>query len=66
LIDSNPSLYTLPLLIPRTLHQSYYSSGGDTPITYTNWDASFHAQVNSTYGHQNKIDNTLEKVQKRH
>jgi len=62
LIDSDPSPYTLPLLIPTTLHQSCNSSGGDTPIADADWDASSHARVNSAHKHQNKIGNTLEKI----
>jgi len=50
----------LPLLIQATLHQSYNSSGGDTPIVDADWDSSFHARVNSAYKHQNKNGNTLE------
>jgi len=33
LVDSDPSPYILPLLNLAALHQSCYSSGGDTPIT---------------------------------
>jgi len=64
LIDSDPSPYTLPLLILTTLHQSCNSSGGGTTVADADWDASSHARVNSSYKHQNKIGNTLEKYKK--